>query len=254
VTRTIEKKDAWGVAAARRLTVRRPRGRARGFAVFLHGFGSNQRGEKAEALRRPLLDAGVAYATFDSRGTGERPEDFLELTASRLVEDCRSVVRALAPRFGRAVLVGSSLGGFTAAWAAAIDPKPIAGVVLLAPSFRFLERYATTISKSALARWKRDGVRPFPGPHFDALLSYDLVVDAKRYRYADLCRRFAAPALILHGLRDDLVPVDDSRDFLRRARSSEIDLLVFKSGDHRLTTKKAEIAALAAAAARRWLG
>jgi len=89
VPRTIATRDAWGVAAARKLTVHRPRGRSRtrGFAVFLHGFGSNQRGEKAEAMRRPFLDAGVAYATFDSRGTGDRPDDFLELTASRLIED-----------------------------------------------------------------------------------------------------------------------------------------------------------------------
>lgn len=247
--------DAWGVPAARRLRVHvPPKGRARGFAVFLHGFGSNQRGEKAAALRKPLLDAGIAYATFDSRGTGDRPDDFLDLTATRLVEDCLSVVRALSPRFGRAVLVGSSLGGFTAAWAAALRPRLVAGVALIAPSFLFLDRYVSSLSGAALDRWRRDGFRPYPGPFFDAKLSYDLAVDAPRYRYADLCRRFTVPALVLHGLRDDLVPVADSEDFLRRARSKEIDLVVFKSGDHRLTGKKREIAALVAAAARRFLG
>lgn len=247
--------DEWGVPRARRLQVHvPPRGRARGFAVFLHGFGSNQRGEKAAALRKPLLEEGIAYATFDSRGTGDRPDDFLELTASRLVEDCDAVVRALAPRFGRAVLVGSSLGGFTAGWAAALRPKGIAGVALVAPSFRFLDRHVTGLPRATLARWRRDGFRPYPGPFFDAKLSYDLAVDARKYRYAELCRRFSVPALVLHGLRDDLVPVADSEDFLRRARSKEIDLVVFKSGDHRLTEKKNEIAALVAAAARRFLG
>jgi pimeloyl-ACP methyl ester carboxylesterase len=255
VKRTIDL-DEWGVPSARRLTVHRPKGKTsvRGFAVFLHGFGSNQRGEKAAALRAPLLEAGIAYATYDSRGTGDRPDDFLDLTATHLLLDCHAVVRALAPRFGRAVLVGSSLGGFTAAWAAALRPKSIAGVALVAPSFRFLDRHVTALPRAALARWRRRGFRPYPGPYFDAHLSWDLVPDARRYRYADLCRKTVRPALILHGLEDDLVPVADSEDFLRRARSKEIDLVVFKSGDHRLTEKKDEIAALVAMAARRFLG
>jgi len=248
-----ERRDAWGVPAARKLTVHSPRGRARGFAVFLHGFGSNQSGEKAAALRGPLLERGVAYATYDSRGTGDRPEDFLDLTPTHLVEDCVAVVRALLPRFGRAVLVGSSLGAFAAAWTAALHPRLVAGLVLVAPAFRFLDRHVTSLPRREVERWRRLGFREMKGPHFDARLSFDLYRDARNYRHSDLLARSTAPSLVLHGFRDDLVPISESLEFLEGCRSSEVDLVVFKSGDHRLTSRKDDVAALAAEAARRFL-
>jgi alpha-beta hydrolase superfamily lysophospholipase len=60
---------------------------------------------------------------------------------------------------------------------------------------------------------------------------------------ADLAAGWRTPALIFHGLADDVVPSEDSLVFLRQAAYTGIELRLLKDGDHRLTVHKDEIAA-----------
>ena len=60
---------------------------------------------------------------------------------------------------------------------------------------------------------------------------------------AALAAGWGHPALLFHGCADDLVPDADSLDFLRAVAFADVELRLLKSGDHRLTVYKEEIAA-----------
>jgi len=102
--------------------------------IFLHGFMSAQTGEKASYFRDVLVSQGVTYVTFDFRGHGQSSGTLRDLTGTRLLEDCHAVIEPCCALDGRIVLIGSSMGGWVAAWYAAQHPGRIRANMLIAPS------------------------------------------------------------------------------------------------------------------------
>jgi uncharacterized protein len=214
--------------------------------VYVHGFGSHRGGEKAAALAEESARRGWAYAAFDFRGHGSSVGLTRDLTASRLLADLSAVQTFLAergsPRIG---LVGSSMGGFAAAWFAVGRPETVAGCVLLAPAFRFLERRWEELTEPDRREWARTGVRRLRNEWVDVEIGYPLVAERADFDPADLARRWQTPLLIYHGMADDTVPASDSVAFAEAAGYPDIELRLLKDGDHRLTAYKDEIAAAA---------
>ena len=207
--------------------------------VFLHGFGSTREGEKARRLEQEVAARGLGFVRFDFRGHGDSQGCFETLTLSRQIEDLRAVLRHLvgggAGRpLRRAILVGSSFGGLTSAWHTALDPGPVVAQVLIAPAFRMVERFVATLPDERRRQWLAAGSARFEGPYFDFELTTDLVQDARHYDSEELLRRPAVPTTIVHGDRDDSVPVSLSQEFAERVTPSP-RLVVIPGGDHRLT-------------------
>ena len=219
------------------------------FAVlWVHGFGSHRGGEKAEAIRNECASRGWAFAAFDFRGHGESTGSMHELRASRLLEDLAAVRQWLAERgHVRLGFVGSSMGGFAAAWFTKQNADRVVGCVLLAPAFGFLDRRWESLSSEDRAEWKRTGLRRVKNDWVDVEIGYGLVEERERFAPRELVAGWRTPSLLFHGLADDTVPDSDSLFFLRHVEYPRVELRLLKDGDHRLTAYKGAIAAAAGA-------
>lgn len=217
------------------------------FAVlWVHGFGSHRGGEKAAAVREECARRGWPFAAFDFRGHGASGGATADLRASGLLADLADVRRFLAGRgHTRLGLVGSSMGGFAAAWFARRYPEAVVGCVFVAPAFGFLERKWSALTDAERNEWRRTGRRRFVSEWVDAELGYGLVEERADFPPAQLTAGWATPALLFHGCADDVVPDTDSLDFLRAVQYPHVELRLLKDGDHRLTAYKDEIAAAA---------
>ncbi len=215
------------------------------FAVlWVHGFGSHRGGEKAAAVRAECGRRGWAFAAFDFRAHGASPGRVLDLTASGLVADLGAVAAFLAGSgHTRLGLVGSSMGGFAAAWYAVRHPAAVVGCVLLAPAFGFVPSRWDRLSKAERDDWKRTGKLRIKNQWIDTEIGYALVEERAQYRPADLAANWRTPALLFHGAADDVVPDSYSIDFFRATPYPAVELRLYKAGDHRLTAYKDEIAA-----------
>jgi pimeloyl-ACP methyl ester carboxylesterase len=211
--------------------------------VFVHGFGSNRSGEKALALEAACARRGWTFAAIDFRGHGESSGTMRELRASRLLEDLAALRDLLGRRgvkqFG---LVGSSMGGFAAAWFALQHPDAVAGCVLIAPAFRFLQRRWDSLSDEERIRWWESGVLRFRNEWVDVEVGFGLVEEREQFPPERLEREWSKPLLIFHGLADDVVPLADSLAFIQNTPYPDVELRLFKAGDHRLNASKDEIA------------
>jgi pimeloyl-ACP methyl ester carboxylesterase len=211
--------------------------------AYVHGFGSHRGGEKALALAAECERRGWTFAAFDFRGHGSSAGAMRDLTASRLLEDLSAIRAFLAGRGCHQLgLVGSSMGGFAAAWFAVRFPETVTGCVLLAPAFRFLERRVTELTPGELDQWRRTGVRRLHNEWIDVEIGYGLVEERAAFDPAELARRWRTPLLVYHGLADDVVPVTDSLAFIETTGYPDAELRLLKAGDHRLTAFKDEIA------------
>jgi uncharacterized protein len=212
--------------------------------VYVHGFGSHRGGEKAGSLAAECARRGLAFAAFDFRGHGETGGPMRDLTASRLLEDLSAVRTFLADRgYSRLGLVGSSMGGFAAGWFAVHQPEAVAGCVLIAPAFQFLHRRWDELTPPERDEWARTGVRRVHNDWVDVEIGYGLIAERAAFEPGDLARRWRTPLVIFHGLADDVVPAADSLAFAEATPYPDVELRLLKSGDHRLTAVKDEIAA-----------
>jgi alpha-beta hydrolase superfamily lysophospholipase len=212
--------------------------------VWVHGFGSHRGGEKAEAVRDECARRGWAFAAFDFRGHGESSGGMHELCGTRLLEDLAAVRDWLAERGHRRLgLVGSSMGGFAAAWFATQNPACVVGCGFVAPGFGFIDRRWDALTADERAEWERTGRRRVTNEWVDVELGYGLVAERERFAPRQLVRDWRTPALLFHGLADDVVPYTDSLSFVRGVGYPRVELRLLKDGDHRLTAYKSAIAA-----------
>ena len=188
--------------------------------VYLHGFASGPGSTKAQFFRARLAALGAALEIPDLA------PDFTHLTVSGML----GIVDAILAR-GPAVLLGSSLGGYVAALAAARSPARVSGLVLFAPAFGFAARWAARIGPAALARWRVEGTTPVfhYGLGRELPLGVELLDDAARYPDEPEVR---CPALVFAGRHDEAVPLAAVERFAR-ARP-ERELVVLDAG-HELT-------------------
>jgi pimeloyl-ACP methyl ester carboxylesterase len=209
-------------------------------AVFLHGFASDQSGEKALYLRDRVLSTGVAYTKFDFRGHGKSDSTMRELTLSRMLEDCDEVVSPLIRQRERVVLIGSSMGACVAAWYAALNPGRIATCAMIAPAFNFVDSLLEQIGPDQAERWKEAGVMQFANHYCNVELGYDLVRDWEQYPIAELERQYLTPSLVIHGTEDEILSYQHSLNFTLKSQA-DVDLILVKGGDHRLTDHKEKL-------------
>jgi pimeloyl-ACP methyl ester carboxylesterase len=181
--------------------------------LYLHGFASGPASKKAAIFRNRFAEAGIELRVPDLAAG-----DFENLTITGQLELVQREARG-----GRVRLVGSSMGGYLAALYAARHPEA-ERLVLLAPAFDFVRRWPATFGVARFQEWERTGhteVFHF-GDQATRRLSFALYRDASDYEpYPEV----SAPCLIFHGLRDEVAPVECSREFARRHPGAELRLL-----------------------------
>lgn len=135
------------------------------------------------------------------------------------------VVRgAISDQRERCVVFGSSLGGLVATRVAERDPR-VAALVLLAPAFQLGVRWRQQLGPE-LEDWQRTGWREVldhtTGQQARVDYGFLTDVEANDVGFPDI----RVPTLILHGIRDVVVPIDHSRRFAagkRHVRLVELD-------------------------------
>lgn len=162
--------------------------------LYLHGFASGPESAKAKYLRGCFQRLGLELICPDLN-----EPDFSTLTFSRQIAQVEAELTDEPT-----LLIGSSLGGLTAAWVAERNPQ-VTQVMLLAPAFEFLDQWLPRLDSLALEQWQQQGSRPFY--HWRDRdfrpLHWQFVEDLQRWRDKDLQR--SLPTLILHGTADEVI-------------------------------------------------
>jgi pimeloyl-ACP methyl ester carboxylesterase len=171
--------------------------------LYLHGFASGPRSAKGTAFAEHYARRGLALECLDLRVPS--------LEHLRLSAMLTAVQQAIGGPADRAVVLGSSLGGLTAARVAERDPR-VTALVLLAPAFQLIARWREL---PGWDDWQRTGWREIHDfqANQPARVDFGFAEDAMAIDvgYPDV----RVPTLILHGVRDEIVLLEHSRTFAR---------------------------------------
>jgi len=170
--------------------------------VYLHGLGSSPQSTKAIAVSTHLRALGYKVCVPSLRVPTLEMLSFPEMmnVAQGYVVQPNTVV------------IGSSLGGLTAARVAEREPR-VSGLFLMAPAFKFLE----VAGKTAGDEWETYMAQGWFEVD-DSLtegktrVHTDFVTELARYDIG--FPNVTVPTTIVHGVRDESVPIEHSRQFV----------------------------------------
>ena len=207
--------------------------------LYLHGFGSEQSGEKAELFRQRVLAAGFGFCSFDFQGHGLSGGEMTGLTLTRNLEDVARVHALLRDRgCGRLILLGSSMGGGTALWYSALHPEEIVAGLHIAPALELEKGLLAWAGPERARAWEEPGRIRFQNDLVSCELGWSLIEDLRAHPTETLLARYRTPALLLQGRLDTSVSWRSVLDFTTRCTFQGIELHLFADGDHRLTDRK----------------
>lgn len=171
--------------------------------AYLHGFASGPKSRKAQRLAEAFEGLRVPDL---NRPSFER----LSLAAMLEAVDAMDAEHGTDEGWG---LVGSSLGGWVAARWAALRPERVRRLLLLCPAFDIPARWPELLPTGALALWERTGSLPFAdGAGELRKVHYGFYLEAlEQPRVPDVPP--GVPTVIVHGTRDDRVPIEGSRRY-----------------------------------------
>ena len=199
--------------------------------IFLPGYGSDMTGGKASALDRWAAAQGRAMLRLDYCGCGASGGVFGEATLADWRDDVLDLVDRLTE--GPLVIVGSSMGGWLMLLVALARAERVAGLVGIAaaPDFTdwgFDDDERATIEQDGLLLSSEDGAEPqvvtrafWRSGQANLLLDGEIAIDA--------------PVRLLHGMQDEVVPPSIAFRLGRAVRSADVQTVLVKGGDHRLS-------------------
>lgn len=203
--------------------------------VFLGGFASDMTGTKALALEAFAREHGRAFVRFDYQGHGQSSGRFEDGTIGRWSRDAIAVLDHLTE--GPQVLVGSSMGGWIMLLAALARSGHVAGLlgVAAAPDFTEDLMWATMTAEQRRAVMEA-GVFYEPSPYGESLpITRRLIEEGRSHLLMRGPIPLACPIRLIHGMDDHDVPWRVSLDLQERVQSEDVEIVLVKHGDHRLS-------------------
>ena len=208
--------------------------------VFLPGYGSDMAGGKATALAAWAAAQGRACLLLDYSGCGESPGDFAGGTLGRWQDEAAALLASQVA--GPVVLVGSSMGGWLAVLLGRALGTRLAGLVGIAAAPDFTDWGYTTEQKRRLAAGETlledNPYGPEPTPTHPGFWA-----DGQTRRVLGGEIPIDGPVRLLHGQDDADVPPEISLRLARALRSQDVQVMLVKGGDHRLS-RESDIALL----------
>ncbi len=214
--------------------------------VFLPGFMSDMDGGKASALDAWAGHEGHAMLRFDYTGCGASKGRFVDATLDTWLGDTIDAIEAFAPA-GPLVLVGSSMGGWIALLAALRLPGRVRAIVGIAAAPDFTA-WGFSDEQAALLEAQGRIVEAGDTPDRPMITTLGFWRSGQANRLLDAEIALDCPVRLLQGQRDEAVPVSVALRLSRALRSSDVQTILVKDGDHRLSREQ-DIALLLATVA-----
>lgn len=203
---------------------------------------SDMEGEKATALDAWAEREGRAMLRFDYSGCGVSDGAFEAQTLAGWRADVLVMIDEVVE--GPVVLVGSSMGGWLMLLAALARPQRVAGLVGIASAPDFTGWGFTTEQKMGILREGRiEEPSPYGGAPYVTTRAFWESGETLRLLHGEVA--VDCPVRLLHGQADADVPWMWSLEIMKQLRSADVQTVLVKDGDHRLS-RECDIALLIA--------
>ena len=206
--------------------------------VFFHGFMSDMMGAKPTSIQKFCKKQKINFLKFEYSGHGKSLGKFTDGNISEWTNDSRELIKSKVKKSDNLIFVGSSMGSWIALNLFKKFKKQIKGFVGIASAPEFLnelmwKNFNYKIKREILSK----KLYYFNHGGFVYPLTKQLFLDGKKNKILNKSINLKIPITLLHGLKDEVVPLKFSKNILKFAKNSKKKLIKIKNGDHSLSRK-----------------
>lgn len=186
--------------------------------IMAHGFtGDKSEWGRFDKTAEALNKVGYNVLAFDFSGSGESDDD--SLTVDKQVDDLNCAIRFVSDRgFRKIGLLGLSLGGLISLKVYSPE-KNIKTMVLWAPVTSKKDNYSKKkFTPAELNELKEKGYITKimeAGVRKKIIIDKQIIKDRESINQKQLLSQIKCPILIIHGDKDESVPLEDSKNAIR---------------------------------------
>ncbi len=202
-------------------------------ALFAHCFSCNKNVHAAARISRSLREQSVAVLRFDFTGLGLSEGDFANTNFSSNLDDLRSAVEALmAEGYPPSMLIGHSLGGAASLYLAS-ELDQIGAVASIGSPSEPAE-VLNLLGKQTVDEIRSQGHAEVRLGSHSFQVKSQFLEDVSATSLKERVKNLNKPALIIHAVEDQVVPVQQGRDLFLEAPAST-SFVALDGADHMLS-------------------
>ena len=207
------------------------------YIVFFPGFMSDVEGEKPRSLRRFTIKNKLGFLAIEYSGHGKSSGKFINGNITKWTQEARISIKKIV-RNKKFIIVGSSMGAWIALNQFKYFKKQIKGFIGIGSAPEFLDRlmwkkFPKKIKKEIIDK----GISHIKHGQYEYPITKQLIKDGKKNKILSKKIKSKIYVTLLHGRKDEVVPVLFSRKTLRLFINSDKKLVIIKNGDHSLSSK-----------------
>ena len=208
------------------------------FIVFLHGFMSDLEGKKPNTFLRFAKKNKLSFLALEYSGHGKSSGKFTYGNITKWSHETSTIIKKYVKK-NNFTIIGSSMGAWIALKQFQKFNNQINGFLGIgsAPEFlenlmwkKFTKKMKSEIIKKGIYNLKH-GIYKYP-------ITLQLIKDGRKNKVLNKKIDTKIKITMVHGSKDDVVPVSYSKKILRVFKNAEKKLVVIKNGDHSLSNTK----------------
>ena len=208
------------------------------YIVFLHGFMSDLTGNKPKTLQKYCRNKKIGFLGLEYSGHGKSSGKFTNGNISKWTKEVQILIKKIVKK-NDFILVGSSMGSWLSINQFKYFQKQIKGFLGIGSAPEFLERL---MWKKFTKKMKQEtiikGIYNLKHGDYEYPITYQLIKDGRKNKVFQKRFRTKINVTMIHGKKDEVVPVIYSRKILRLFKKAKKRLIIIKNGDHSLSNKK----------------
>ena len=208
------------------------------YIVFLHGFMSDLEGKKPKSFFNFAKKNKLGFLALEYSGHGKSSGEFINGNISKWTKETTILIRKIVKK-NKIILVGSSMGAWISLNQFKFFKEQIVGFLGIGSAPEFLERLMwNKFSKKMKKEIKKNGMINLKHGNYEYPISLQLIKDGKKNRVLNKKIYHQLNVTMVHGRKDESVPVSYSRKVLKIFKNSKKRLVIVENGDHSLSSPK----------------
>ena len=208
------------------------------FIVFLHGFMSDLEGKKPNAFLKFAKKNKLSFLTLEYSGHGKSSGKFTNGNITKWSNETSILIKKYVKK-NNFTIIGSSMGAWIALKQFQKFKSQINSFLGIGSAPEFLENLMwKKFTKKMKAETIKNGIYHLKHGNYEYPITYQLIKDGRMNKILNKRISSKIKVTMIHGQKDEVVPVSYSRKVLKIFQNAKKKLLIIKGGDHSLSEKK----------------
>jgi len=207
------------------------------YIVFLHGFMSDIAGNKPKNFLKYCKKRKLGFLAIEYSGHGKSSGKFTNGNISKWTREVKITIKKIIKK-KKFILIGSSMGSWLSLNQFKYFNNQIKGFIGIGSAPEFLERlmwkkFSKKIKKEIIEK----KIYHLKHGEYEYPITYQIIKDGRKNKVLNKKYISKIPVTMVHGSKDEVVPVSYSKKILNNFNKAKKKILVIKNGDHSLSSK-----------------